>query len=373
MRAVVLRQFGTLVKVEEVPEPVMGTGEVIVDVVAAAVQSYAGEVLSGERQHMLGLPMVPGGGAIGRVRDVGPDATRLQPGDWVYCDPTVRSRDEPINPDITLQGISARGAGGMKLQAHFHDGSWAEQMRVPTENAVPIGTISADDANKWLLLGSYLVPYGGLSAAGVKPGEVVLISGATGNFGCAAIAVALAMGAGCVIAAGRNESSLAEISKRFGARVRTVAMTGNEQTDTAAMLGIAPVPIDCVFDILPPHALAVQARAAIMTVRPYGRVVLMGGINMLGGPGLELPYSWIMRNCVTIHGVWMYPQTAPHELVRMIRTGLLSIDQADITTFALDEVAQAVSHAARHAGPFERTVLAPSSTHPAPAVLTAAA
>ena len=359
MRAVVLRQFGTPVQVEEVPEPVMGTGEVIVEVVAAAVQSYAGEVLSGERQHMLGLPIVPGGGAIGRVRKVGPDATRLQPGDWVYCDPTVRSRDEPIDPDITLQGISARGAGGMKLQAHFHDGAWAEQIRVPTENAVPIGPISANDASKWLSLGSYLVPYGGLSAARIKPGEVVLISGATGNFGSSAVAVALAMGAGAVIATGRNQAALAEISRRFGARVRTVAMTGDEQADRAAILQVAAAPIDCVFDILPPHATAVQARAAIMTVRPYGRVVLMGGINMLGGAGLELSYSWIMRNCVTIHGVWMYPQTAPHELVRMIRAGLLTIDHADITAFALDDVAQAISHAASHAGPFERTVLAP--------------
>lgn len=359
MRAVMLRQFGTPVAVEDMPAPVIGTGEAIVNVVAAAVQSYAGEVLSGQRQHMLSLPIVPGGGAIGRVRSLGPDATRLSIGDWVYCDPTVRSRDEPVNPDITLQGISARGAGGMKLQAYFHDGAWAEHMRVPTENAVPIGPIDAADADKWLALGSFLVPYGGLSAANIKAGETVLVSGATGNFGSAAVAVALAMGAGCVIATGRNPFSLADLARRFGPRVRAVSMTGEELTDTAAMLNAAPGPIDCVFDILPPHALATQARAAIHTVRPYGRVVLMGGINMLGGAGLELAYNWIMRNCVTIHGAWMYPQTAPHEVVRMIRAGLLSLDHFQITPFALCDVADAVAHAAVHAGPFDRTVLSP--------------
>ena len=49
----------------------------------------------------------------------------------------------------------------------------------------------------------------------------------------------------------------------------------------------------------------------MMAVRPYGRVILMGGVGMPGGPGLELSYAWIMRNCVTIHGVWMYPRHAP--------------------------------------------------------------
>ncbi len=40
-------------------------------------------------------------------------------GDWVICDPTVRSRDDALMPDITLQGWSARGAGGQQLQTYF--------------------------------------------------------------------------------------------------------------------------------------------------------------------------------------------------------------------------------------------------------------
>jgi alcohol dehydrogenase len=43
----------------------------------------------------------------------------------------------------------------------------------------------------------------------------------------------------------------------------------------------APGPFDCVLDILPPAANTVQVRTAIMALRPYGRVVLMGGV---GGP-----------------------------------------------------------------------------------------
>ena len=64
----------------------------------------------------------------------------------------------------------------------------------------------------------------------------------------------------------------------------------------------APGPIDCVLDLLPPAASATAVRAAAMAVRPYGRVVLMGGVGMQGGSGLELPYPWIMRNCISIRG-----------------------------------------------------------------------
>ncbi len=71
----------------------------------------------------------------------------------------------------------------------------AEQVRVPTENAVPIGP-SAAEAAAWCWLGTCLVPYGGLAQGGLKAGETVLVSGATGNFGRAAVAVALAMGGG---------------------------------------------------------------------------------------------------------------------------------------------------------------------------------
>src|SRR4051812_29390609 len=113
VKAAVLKSFGSPLVVEEVPDPVLGTGEVVVDVVATGVLPYAAEVFGGERRYLLTLPVVPGAGAVGRVRAVGPDSTRLAPGDWVLCDPTIRSRDDVRTPDITLQGWSARGDGGL--------------------------------------------------------------------------------------------------------------------------------------------------------------------------------------------------------------------------------------------------------------------
>ena len=116
MRAAVLKAWGSPLVVETVPDPTPGTGEVVVDVVATGVLGYASEVLSGARQYLLRLPVVPGLIAIGRLRALGPDATRLAVGDWVFCDPTLRSRDDPLTPDILLQGWSAGSERALKLQ-----------------------------------------------------------------------------------------------------------------------------------------------------------------------------------------------------------------------------------------------------------------
>ena len=335
MNAALLKAFGSPLEIETVPDPVLGTGEIIVDVVAAPVLSYADEVFSGERKYLLKLPVVPGCGAIGRVRATGPDATRLAPGDWVFCDPTVRSRDGVLTPDITLQGWSARGDGGLRLQEYFRDGPFAEQIRVPTENAISIGSIEAADAARWCALNVLLVPYGGLLAADLQAGETILISGATGNFGSAGVAVALAMGAGCVVVPGRNEAILDDLVRRFGSRVRAVKLSGNGEEDQEQMQRATGSPIDCVLDLLPPSAPASAVQTAIKTVRPYGRIVLMGGVGMLGGDALQLPYPWIMRNLITIRGQWMYPPDAALRLASLIRAGLLDLKNFHVTTFVL--------------------------------------
>ena len=359
MKAAVLKQFGSPLEIETVADPVIGTGEVVVDVVATQVLPYVAQVLSAARAYMMDLPIIPGGGAIGRVRAVGPDATKLQVGDWVSCDATVRARDDALTPDITLQGISARGEGGLKLARHFHDGAWATQMRVPTENAVPIGSIAPADADKWTTLGLLLVPYGGLLAVDLRPGETVLVSGATGNFGSAGVAVALAMGARCVVAPGRNEAMLADLRRRFGSRVVTVTLTGDETMDGEALKAASGGPIDVMLDILPPSVAARVTRTAAMTVREYGRIALMGGVGMLGGDDLALPYPWIMRNGITVRGQWMYPPTANRSMVNLIRAGLIDLDHWEITTFDLDQINDAVVHAAKEGRAFQATVVRP--------------
>ena len=232
-------------------------------------------------------------------------------------------------------------------------------MRVLTENAIPIGAISEAEAPAWCALTTLLVPYGGLLAMGLQAGETLLVSGATGNYGSAAVLLALAMGAGPVVAPGRNAPMLAELARRFGDRVRTVKLTGDAEADTAAMRAAADGPIDAVLDLLPPDAPAVAARAAIMAVRPYGRAVLMGGVGMLGGEDLALPYPWLMRNLVTVRGQWMYPPAAVARLAALVSAGLVDLGQFAVTTFPLDRANEAVAHAAANPQGFRMTVICP--------------
>jgi threonine dehydrogenase-like Zn-dependent dehydrogenase len=96
-----------------------------------------------------------------------------------------------------------------------------------------------------------------------------------------------------------------------------------------------------------------------MTVRAFGRIVLMGGVGMAGGAGLELPYPWIMRNCISIHGVWMYPPDAASRLIALVRAGLLRLEEYEATAFDLDRANEAIEHAAANGGPFKLTVIRP--------------
>lgn len=361
MRAAVLTAFGTPLTVREVPDPEPGGGEVVVEVLATCVLPYAHEVFSGERNYPLEPPVIPGLGGVGRIARVGPDATKLRAGDLVWCDATVRARDDAMIPDIALQGWSSRGEGGARLARHWHDGSFAEFMRVPTETVYPLPPSAGDDPARWSALGVYAIPYGGLLASGLEAGETLLVSGATGNLGSSAVAVGLAMGAGRVIAPGRNRAALDLLTERFGARVRPVELSGDEDTDRTTMAAAAEGPIDVVLDLLPPQAPSAVVRAAAMTVRERGRVVLMGGVGMLGGADLALPYPWIMRNSVTVRGQWMYPRSANLGMIRLIESSAIDLEAERTERFGLDKVNDAIAYAAAHGGPFDRTILTPAA------------
>jgi alcohol dehydrogenase len=355
MKAAVLNAFGEALNIQTLPDPSPGAGSVVVDVMAAGVTGYAAKVFDGSRGYRLDLPAVPGPGGIGRVRAAGPDATRLKAGDWVFCEPTVRARDEAS--DQILQGWTYRTDAARPLHLVYHDGAYAEQMRVPTENVTRIGDIDAKDAGRWCGLSRLLVPYGGLWAGDLKAGETLLVSGATGGFGGAGVAVALAMGAGRVVATGRNAQTLDDLAARFGSRVKPVAMTGDEAADRAAIAKAAGGPIDMVLDFLPREASLAQAHANMMAVRHGGRIMLMGGVRAK----LGLDYNWLMHGEITLRGVWMYPPQAVPRMVQMVRAGLIDLHQFDLAEFALDDANVAVAYAAANAGPRQLTVIRPNA------------
>jgi alcohol dehydrogenase len=353
MKAAVLNAFGAPLTLETLPDPKPAAGCVVVDVIAAGVTGYAANVFNGSRNYKLELPAVPGPGGIGRVRETGPDVTRLKAGDWVFCEATIRSRDEPT--DTILQGWTYRTDAALPLHRFYHHGSYAEQMMLPTENVTRLGDIEAVDGGRWCALSRLLVPYGGLLAGDLRAGESVLVSGATGGFGGAGVAVALAMGAAKVVASGRNQRTLDDLVRRFGPRVRAVPMTGVEADDRRCILEAAEGRIDVVLDFLPREASASQVQAAILAVSAGGRIVLMGGVRS----DLALNYNVLMHKEITLRGAWMYPREAIPRMVQMIRAGLIDLTQFELTEFPLDQANDAVAHAAANAGPRQLTVVRP--------------
>ena len=110
-----------------------------------------------------------------------------------------------------------------------------------------------------------------------------------------------------------------------------------------------------MLDFLPREASASQVQAAVLALRPGGRVVLMGGVRS----DLPLNYNWLMHNDITLRGKWMYEREAIPRMIQMVRAGLIDLGQFDMTEFALDDANEAVAHAAANAGPRQLTVLRP--------------
>lgn len=356
MKAAMLKAIGQPLTIEQLPEPLPGYGEVVVQVLAAPVLAYAHEVFSGERDYPLLLPLAPGCGAIGVVTKIGSDATRLVPGQLVLCDPTVRSRDDALAPDIMLQGWIAPGEGPQKLQSHFRHGAFAEQMLLPLENATALESLRSLEPAKLAWLVTMSVPYGGLLAANVQAGQTVLVNGATGHFGSAGVAVALAMGAAQVIAPGRNEQMLNTLVRLFGSRIRPVLLSEDAALDSKCFREAANGPIDCLLDMLGPTRNTALTRSGIMALRPGGTAVLMGGVDV----PIEIPYKYMMRNNLVVRGQYCCPRHAPSQLAALVGSGLLSLEPFSVQTFPLEQANQAVEYARHHGGPFHLTVLQPN-------------
>jgi D-arabinose 1-dehydrogenase-like Zn-dependent alcohol dehydrogenase len=114
--ALVLHSRATPLSLENVPIPAAVPGSVVIKVLSTYILSYLSSVLDGTAPYQLSLPLTPGANTIGRIHDVGPDSTILKAGQLVFCDITVRARDDPDN--AILMGL--HGGAAIKLM----EGEW---------------------------------------------------------------------------------------------------------------------------------------------------------------------------------------------------------------------------------------------------------
>lgn len=180
------------VSIEPMPPPALGAPDDVVVAVKSASVGWVDLLMSsGQYQHMASPPYTPGLEYAGVVAHKGPAATaRFEIGDEVLVDPLL--------------------AGPRSLGAYQRAGGWASYAVVPSEALlrVPRG-MSLDAACN--LLGNYETAYHCLVARGrVRPGETVLIHGASGATGLAAVEIAKLLGAR-VLATGRSPEKLAHV------------------------------------------------------------------------------------------------------------------------------------------------------------------
>ena len=164
MRAALIREFGPVedLTVETMADPVVSPGHVVVDVHATAVNFVDLLVITGKYQFLPPRPFTPGKLPCGVVIAVGPDVTTLRVGDRV----------------MTLH----------------EQGGYAEKVLVPAHECYVLpDSLSFVDAAAMSL--AYDTAWFALCERGrAKPGESVLVLGATGGVGLAAIQLARAYG-----------------------------------------------------------------------------------------------------------------------------------------------------------------------------------
>lgn len=382
-RALVVRDIHVQPKVETVPTPQVLPGTAILHVLSAPILSYMNDLFIGNsRGYEYPLPIVPGTSAVCRVASLGPDATSLEVGQLVLFDCYIRARDAqgdgPKNFLSAITGGFSEASQRLMRDGGVRDGAFAEYVRVPLENVFVLDEkrLLGSPEQGGLGLGVHdvgdiyklLVPFGGLTSVGLKPGETVLVSPATGPFGGAACMVALAMGAR-VLAWGRDEEKLKNIEStlqninlgRYRSMVKVVKMH-NEPTKDAEAIKLAADgrPIDAYFDISPPQATgSTHFKTGILSLKHGGRVSMMGSLT----DDAAVPYTFIMINDIMLKGKWMYDRNDIFSLIKMAELGLVRLGKdggcSTPGVFGLDEWKKAWDLAEVKVNLGEKVVISP--------------
>lgn len=181
MRAIVCERLGDPehLVLREVPSPTPGPGDVKVALRARGVSFVDVLVIAGQYQTKREVPFIPGGEAAGVVVEVGAGVNHVAPGDRVLV-----------------------------------PGGYADEVVAPAARVIPLpATVSFEAAAAFR--SNYATAYYGLQRGRLAPGEVLLVLGAAGGVGLAAVDVGKLLGA-TVIAAASSEEKLA-VCTRMGA------------------------------------------------------------------------------------------------------------------------------------------------------------
>ena len=192
---------------EDAPDPVAGAGEVLVRVRACGVNRI--DVWARSGRYRTSLPHILGTDIAGEVASAGPNVIGTEVGSKVLVYPVISDGTCPYcrrgQPNLCL----SRGFVGTAT-----DGGYAQLVKVPSSNLIPVDALDLKTAAA--LPVNFGTAWNGLaSRAQVVPDDTVLVWGAAGGLGHAAVQVAKHLGARVIAAVG--DDSKAQCVRSLGA------------------------------------------------------------------------------------------------------------------------------------------------------------
>ncbi len=208
----------------------------------------------------MAFPHVPGSDVAGVVEET--HSPFFNKGDAVVVNPAIpcgKCDGEQADPDackfVNILGVHK--AGGYASMVSVPDG---QLYRVPPGMSVTeAAAFPLDYLTAWRML---------VTKAGLEPGESILIWGASGSLGCAAVTIAKSLGAVVIVAAG-SEDAADQLSAIWN---HHVVLYKTEDVCKAVRALTGGQGADCVFESVG----ASTFETSMNSVRPHGRIVICG-------------------------------------------------------------------------------------------------
>jgi NADPH2:quinone reductase len=325
MKAIRVNEFGgpEVLRLEEVPTPQPGRGEVLVRMHAIGVNPVETYIRTGTYARLPELPYTPGNDGAGVVEQIGPDVNAFKPGDRVYT-----------------AGSSSGTYAGFALckpeQVH------RLPQNVSFAQGAAIGT-------------PYATAYRALFQRGhAKPGETVLVHGASGGVGTAAVRLARARGLRVLGTAGSDEGQ--NLAREQGAH-ETFDHRATDHFEQI-MKATNGRGVDVIVEML----ANVNLGKDLTVLAKNGRVVIIGS----RGP-VEINPRDTMQRDADIRGM-VLPNTSPAEMASIHAALVAGLENGSLRPvigkeFSLSEAAQA-HRAVMEPGAFGKIVLVPGNPEP---------
>lgn len=263
MKAILCKAWGlpdTLV-VEDLPDVIPGAGQVAIDVQAAGVNFPDVLIIQNKYQFKPELPFSPGGELAGTVRALGEGVTQYKVGD--------------------------------KVIAFVGHGGFAQQISVPVQAVMPMPPGMDFDIAAAITLTYGTSHHAVVDRAQLKAGETMLVLGAAGGVGLAAIEIGKVLGARVIAAASSDEKL--EVCKAHGADATINYSTQDlREAVKAATGGKGP---DVIYDPVG----GIYAEPAFRSIGWRGRYLVIGFAN---GEIPKLPLNLTLLKGASLVGVF---------------------------------------------------------------------